>query len=146
MSITQFSAPASGGVILGPESSILTHATFGDFGAAEVVLAVQTTSATTAVIGQLTLDDNSLYFFDAYIIARGASGRAYYERSVRCHRQGGGGATLGTVDFITTDESVGAVSWNATYATSSNDIQITVQGAAGVTIEWLAKVTVGKVS
>lgn len=108
---------------------------------------VQTTTGANTVLWTLTLDDNTLYWIEAKIIGRDTGGtkRAYYVREVYAYRQGGGIATLGTVQTPISDETTAA--WNATFGVDgANAARVLVAGEAAVTINWSATIRYGKVS
>jgi hypothetical protein len=120
--------------------SLKGHAAFAGSEAQRDTAAVQTTDATVTTLFSKTLSDNTLYYFEVSIIGRDAGGtnRAYYQRKLRVHRQGGGGATAGTIQTPVTDESNAA--WDATIDVNGNDVRVRVTGAAGVTINWACEV------
>ena len=103
--------------------------------------AVQTTDATVTTLYSRTLSDNTVYVYSVLVTCRDTGGteRACYARRVRVHRQGGGAATLGTIEAPYPDESL--ASMNATFTVSTNDIRVSVTGKAGTTINWAAQVT-----
>lgn len=101
--------------------------------------AVRTTDATQTTAWSLTLANNTLYWFEAFIVGRDEGGvdRAFFQRLVRVHRQGGGGATLGTVQTPVTDQNT---AFAATFTVSSNDIRVSVTGLAGMNVSWTVTV------
>lgn len=119
-----------------PGSFQKDHAGFAGSETRYVTAAIQTTTAVPAQLFTMPLADNTLYFFEADVIGRDAAGvqRAFYTRIVRAHRQGGGGAVLGTIFSPQTNESAPAL--NCTFTTSGNDLRVTVTGLAGVTMNW----------
>lgn len=111
--------------------------------------AVQTTDGTQTTAFSFTLADTTLYWFKVVIIARdtGGTDRALYERRVLVYRQGGGATIEGAVQVISTDvETVGATTWDVTFTTNSNDVRVSVTGAAATTINWVCTVTYQAVS
>lgn len=96
----------------------------------------QTTDATPTALATVTLDDTHVYWFEAKVIARknDGSARAFYIRSTMAYREGGG-ATLGTVASLVTDESS---DYDATFVVSGNDVILQVTGANSSTINWKA--------
>lgn len=97
---------------------------------------VQTTDATQTTLATATLANNKVYWLEAKVIARDTAGteRAFYVIRTRVHRQGGGGATLGTVNADFTDESTAGL--DATFTVSSNDVRVSVTGIVATTINW----------
>ncbi|HEV8322679.1 MAG TPA: hypothetical protein VG389_13765 [Myxococcota bacterium] len=97
-----------------------------------------TSDATVTVLWNFTLPSSDCaYWVEAFVTAKDSgAGRAGYVIRAMVFRNSGGAATLGPsspqADF--TSESVAG--WNATIAVSSNDVQVTVQGAAATTINW----------
>ena len=126
---------AAGAIVEAPE---LANST----GIVHEAAAVQTTDATANVtLFSKTLADDCCYVFDVLVTCRDTGGteRAAYARRVRAHRQGGGAATLGTIEAPYTDESL--ASMNCTFTVSTNDLRVSVTGKAGTTINWAAQVT-----
>ncbi len=125
--------------------ALKVHTAFAGSEAKRTTAAVQTTNDTVTSLFTFTLVDNTLYSFEATVIGRDAAGaeRAYYVRAVRAHRQGGG-ATLGTVQTLVTDESDAA--WDCTWDVSSNDVRLRVTGKAATTINWVCTVDYQAVS
>lgn len=108
---------------------------------------------TTATVGSLvlfemTLADNTLYWFEAMIIGRDIAGvqRMFYVRWVRAHRQGGGAATLGTIFTPATDETT-AVGFDGTFATDgANAIRVLVTQTGALTVNWCCTVRYQSIS
>lgn len=98
--------------------------------------AVQTTDATPAVIWSLTLADNTAYWVDALVVARGtaASQNGYQRRCVVSRR--GAGAALGGAGSVSiwTDED--DLDWDVEFVVSGNDLRLQVTGEAATTIDW----------
>lgn len=107
---------------------------------------VSTTDATPTVAGSIPLNDNTVYWFEAHVIARGTAGveRAFYIREIRAHRQGGGGATLGSVFSAHTDETTGAL--NFVFGTSGNNVTLVVTGLAATAINWSVEIRTRSIS
>jgi hypothetical protein len=101
-----------------------------------------TTNGTTATLYTVTLDDNTVYQFEATILARQTGGSipfggavATYKRIATYYRDGGGAATLvGSINNLHTAEVT--ASWDATFDTSTNDVRVRVTGGASLTIKW----------
>jgi hypothetical protein len=76
---------------------------------------------------------------ETYVSARqtNAANRAGYRREALVYRAGGGATIEGAVGTDFTRESNAA--WEATIAVSGNNALITVNGAAGATINWKVK-------
>jgi hypothetical protein len=125
--------------------SVKDHSAFTGSAAQLTTGAVQTTDATQTSCKALTLADNTLYWLEADVIGRdtGGTDRAYYKLAGLVYRQGGG-ATLGTVNVIVEDETNAA--WDATLTVSSNDVRVSVTGAAATTINWVCTVRYQAVS
>lgn len=124
--------------------SVKDHSAFATSETQFTTGAVQTTDATQTSAKVLTLADNTVYWIEAHIAARetGGTDRARYIRSACVYRQGAGAATIeGTVDTIGADkETAGASAWDATFTVSSNDVRVSVTGAAATTINWVCTV------
>jgi len=99
--------------------------------------AVQTTNAVQTTLLVTTLTDNRLYWLEAHVVGRDEAGteRAAYVIRVRAHRQGGGGATVSTVQADWTEETNAGL--DATFTVSGNDVRVSVTGLAGTTIDWV---------
>ena len=91
-------------------------------------------SATTALTK--TLADDTVYTIQALIVGRDTSGtdRASYIREAPAHREGGGSATLTSIQAAYTSETDAA--WDATFTVSGNDLRVTVTGKAATTVNW----------
>lgn len=111
-----------------------------------------TTSATVTTLfldgssAALTIPDDTAWFVDAHIAALRNDGTqgAGYRRSASFRKDGAAAAVqIGTTNATATHEDVGP--WNATLDINSNNIRVRVTGAAGVTIRWVARLTVTQV-
>jgi len=102
---------------------------------------VATTDATVTTLHAVTLTDETAYLITARVLARrtggvaGAAGdSAIYERAVKAKRTGGGGAAIGAVKDIFTDED--QAGWDCTFDASSNDVRVRVTGAVDNAVTW----------
>ena len=125
-----------------PGSELITHPELANStGIVNDSAAVQTSDATANVtLYSKSIADNTCYVFDVLVTCRdtGGTDRAAYARRVRVHRQGGGVATLGTIEAPYTDETDAAM--DCTFTVSSNDLRVSVTGKAA-TINWAASIT-----
>lgn len=117
------------------------HAAFGGSHGNLATGAVQTADAAQTTAFTLTLADNTVYGFEANVVARDTAGveRGLFKRLARVHRQGGGGATLGTVQTIGADDKTNA-GLDVTLTVSGNDLRVSVTGLAATTIVWVCDV------
>jgi hypothetical protein len=95
-----------------------------------------------------TLDDDTTYFFDAYVVARRldtTDDNGTFQQHIRVRREGGGAATLLGNTFqklaMRTDSAM-ALEWDV----SGNDVRLKVVGVNGKTIKWQPQVEFEKVS
>ena len=136
----------SGGVVLQPTAlnSNLRHGSY--------VLDANTTDATPTIMtikpgsGAMSMVDNSTWFFDIMVVGKQDSSN----NSITVKLQGAinrnaGSATImgGVLSLVIFDSSVGT--WNVAASGSGNNLTITVTGAAGITIDWLAHVRTAEV-
>ena|SRR3990167_8980234 len=103
---------------------------------------VQTTDATQTVVVSYALPDECIAVVEAAIVGQqvGSANCAAYIRIVGIKRQSGLALLVGTVATPFTGENVST--WDATLTVSSPDIRVSVTGVAGVTIDWLATMTI----
>jgi hypothetical protein len=96
----------------------------------------QTTDATPTVVLDIGLTDDHVGLYNAMVVGRDAAGteRCAYSMQTMVHREGGGGAVLGTPAILLSDETSAGL--DAAFGVSGNNLRITVTGLAGVTIRW----------
>lgn len=125
--------------------SVKTHADFAGSEFVTTTAAVQTTTGSATDLWATTLADNTLYWVEISVIGRDTAGvdRAYYVRTFYAYRQGGG-AVLGNIVYLISEETSSA--WDVTVTTSTNDIKIQVTGAGSTTINWAGTVKMQAVS
>lgn len=106
---------------------------------------VQTTDATVTTIETILLDDDSIYQIEASVLAATSDNVDFgtYKLIGTFYRTGGGSAVeIGTAVEIN-GESTSNPSWGGvTMGVSGNNAIITVEGRAGVDINWLADYSV----
>lgn len=108
----------------------------------ELIRLVTTTNATQTTIASLTLNDNTVYRVNAWVVARGTAGveRALYGVTALVYRQAASVATIqGSVQTLHAAVETTA-GLDATITVSSNDVRVSVTGLAATTINWKVKV------
>ncbi|MCI0341690.1 MAG: hypothetical protein L0216_11180 [Planctomycetales bacterium] len=98
---------------------------------------VQTTNATQTTVLSYTIPDETTFLARAIVLAmrQSSTSCAGYRREVWGKRQSAGAPTIGAIVGDTWED---VASWDATYTISGNDLRVSVTGAAGSTIDWLA--------
>ncbi len=109
-----------------------------------LLYAVTTTDAAPTVAWNETLNDNTAYKIEAEVVAKRGNivaDRAIYERVALVYRASAGAATIqgATVAPVTVESNA---AWDCDITVSVNDAQVTVTGAAGVSIYWQVKIKV----
>jgi len=127
-----------------------SHTAFSGSGHMTVTSGIQTTNNTNANILTLALEDNSAYWIEIYAIGRrvdAAPLRIRMEHNQACaYREGGGSATLvGTVNNVLS-RSLSAGGYDVAAGVSGNDFNITVNGDAAETVNWVCSVRYQRVS
>lgn len=105
-------------------------------------VSISTTDATPTDLFTLALSDDTVYRFDARIVARrtNAADRAIYQKISCIYRETAGSATLqGSVQDGHSDVESDA-SWDVTWVVSGNNAILRVTGAGGQNITWQAVV------
>lgn len=104
----------------------------------EATFAATSVNASPLVLFQATLNDLSVYGFNANTQARRSSGldRAAFERRVMAYREGGP-AVLGKEHALFTDKSN---AYSVLWQTSGNSIQLVAMGVSGHTVNWTGSV------
>jgi hypothetical protein len=104
--------------------------------------ALQTADATPVVLWSFVLADDTAYWVDALVVARGTvAGENGYQRRCVVSRRGGGSATLGVAGSISlwTDEE--DLDWDAAFVVSGNELRLQVTGEAATIIDWSSTTT-----
>lgn len=128
------------------QQSWKSHAAFSGSQMVQTTAAIQTTDATPTTAFTLALADSTLYRVTIEVLARDTSGtnRAFYAKTCLAYRQGGGATIEGTGNHLGGLDGVlgtsGADPWEADFSVSSNDLRVTVTGAAATTINWVLAV------
>lgn len=128
---------------------VKTHANFSKSQSQTATGGVQTTDATQTTAWSKTLQDNTLYWVEATVIGRDVAGteRVMYGRKALVYRQGGGATIQGSVLTVLSDvETIGALTADATFTISGNDVRLSVTGVAATTFNWAATITFQAVS
>lgn len=96
-----------------------------------------TTDGITTTLVTVTLDDDAIYVFDLYVIARrtDSSKQAVFHRKVAVFREAGGSATIiGTI--LTPLTRPVSTNYTATFDVTGNDLRVRVTGQAAETVNW----------
>ena len=122
------------------------HSAFAGSGFIPETRAIQTTTVTPAVLWSKTLADDTLYWVEVRVIGRDTAGveRAYYGRTFYVYRQNPGGAVLGNVIELFSEET--DADWDVGVNVNTNDVEVKVTGKSSVTINWAGTVTMQAVS
>jgi len=109
---------------------------------------VETVDAVVGNLATIPLDDSYIYFFTVSIIVRrndgGFTQNASFNRTFKAYRNGGG-AVIGILDTIGTDDPTGIGTVPA-FSSSGNNVSIDVTGEAGKTLDWMANVMYSRIS
>lgn len=128
--------------------SIKDHSAFSGSESQTTTGAVQTTDATQTNVIIITLNDTSVYWFEADVVGRRTDvvgDRVHYKFSGLCYREGGGAVIEAQTNMIT-QESGGATAFDAAFTASGNAIRVSVQGEAAKTVNWSTTLTYQRVS
>lgn len=127
-----------------------SHSAYSGSDLQTVTTATQTTDNTVTRFFTLPLEDNSLYWFEALVAGRKASGGTFRSRMEinrgAVYREAGGSATLiGTVDNTLT-RSLVAGAYDIVVTVSGNDLVINVDGDTGETVNWTGTIFYQRIS
>jgi hypothetical protein len=97
----------------------------------------QTVGAVTSQAITIALADDTVYWFEAWVIGRDQAGtdRAFYRRSLYAYREATGSATLGTALASDAAQETNA-NWDSAFSASGNNVRLDVTGDTGQTIDW----------
>ncbi len=125
----------SGDEVFIPEDVIIGAGTKADGYVIRAAVEVQTANADVTTLDSFTLEDENVYQLSAMVIGNEDNGdKAGYEIKATVYRDGGGATLLGTVTSAHTQEDDAA--WDCTFTVDTNDVRISVTGAAATTIDW----------
>jgi hypothetical protein len=128
-----------GGHFANGERFLQTHGpTFDKSELVEKTVTGTSVNAVPITLFSLSLDDTTVWNFNANVQARRSSGldRGVFERKVMAYREGGG-AVLGKEHSLFTDKSTG---YSLVWQTSGNLIELIATGVSGHTVYWTATV------
>lgn len=124
-----------GGFYANGERFLQTHGpTFAKSELVEKTVTGTSINAVPLTLFSLSLDDTSVWRFNANVQARRSTGldRGVFERQVMAYREGGG-AILGKEHSLFTDKSTG---YTLTWQTSGNSVELIATGVSGHTVYW----------